>query len=79
MTYRNGALHCDRFLCPAQVPHWVRQLARELARSKGWHVQPCNCEWRNMRKQEWKHDNDYCPDHFPQEPRYMETVRSPLL
>lgn len=80
MTYRKGALRCDRLLCRAEVAHWVRQLAAEDARAAGWHAAPCACEWRDTEhEQDWKHQRDYCSAHFPQPPRTVQTVRSPLL
>jgi hypothetical protein len=80
MTYRNGALRCDRMLCQATVAHWVEQLAWEDARAAGWHVRPCDCEWRgDYPGRAWRHEGDYCPAHFPQRPRSLETVKTPLL
>ena len=80
MTYYNGALRCNRLLCAAAVVHWAPKLAREDARATGWHVAPCDCEWRaDYPDREWKHDGDYCPEHFPQKPRGVQAVNSPLL
>jgi hypothetical protein len=81
MSYRNGALRCDKPFCRVTVVHWVEQFARKDAHAAGWHVnEHCACVWRNdYPKQEWKHYRDYCPDHFPESPRAMQTLRSPLL
>jgi hypothetical protein len=79
MTYRNGALRCDRLLCTATVEHWMYLLARDDARAAGWHVPPCDCEWGKEGALSSVHDKDYCPVHFPQPFRRVETVRSPLL
>jgi hypothetical protein len=79
MTYHDGALHCDKPFCTETLagPRWE---ALEAARVEGWHTVPCFCPWRSVPRFKWKHDNDYCPDHFPvQRRRYIENVRSPLL
>jgi hypothetical protein len=78
VTYRNGALRCDKPFCRTTLEHWSFHLAQEDARAAGWHVVPCDCDWADLRRP-WAHQRDYCPPHFPQRRRDLETVRSPLL
>jgi hypothetical protein len=76
VTYRNGALRCDKPFCRTTLEHWMFRLAQEDARAAGWHVAPCDCDWA---RDTGAHQRDYCPPHFPQRPRGVETIRSPLL
>ena len=71
-------LRCDKPLCHTRFePPGYEKLGKGealyLARLEGWHVTPCGCSWRHK---EGHLAYDYCPEHYPLEPRPIENLPS---
>lgn len=74
------ALECDKVFCVQVFEPYgdaatlSKSQILQQARFSGWHVVPCLCKEKQFEGYRWRHKGDYCPEHYPVNPKPIQDL-----